>query len=99
MENKCNSRWKFYHKKLPIKLGENFIINTTIELISDLGYGQYGFVWGFDKPHEILNRFTVSVESTRYSVCKFEKIITRFFIDKLETLKKNMMQRINNSFQ
>ena len=73
MENKSNSRWMFYHKKMPIKEGENFIINAEIELLGNQGYGQYGLVWGFDKPHETLNRFTVSVESQRFSVCKFEK--------------------------
>ena len=73
MENKNNSRWMFYNKKLPIKRGENFIINAEIELINDNGYGQYGLVWGFDKPHNVLNRFTVSVESNRFSVCKFDK--------------------------
>lgn len=73
MENKSDSRWMFYHKKLPIKKGENFIIHAEIELLSHQGYGQFGLVWGFDKPHEVLNRFTVSVETNRFSVLKFDK--------------------------
>ena len=73
MENKTASRWMFYHKKMPIKKGDNFIIQAEIELLSHQGYGQFGVVWGFDKPHEVLNRFTVSVDSNRFSVCRFEK--------------------------
>jgi len=73
MENKTASRWMFYHKKMPIKKGENFVIQAEIELLSHRGFGQFGLLWGFDKPHEVLNRFTVSVDSNRFSVCRFEK--------------------------
>ena len=73
MENKSESRWMFYHKKLPIKKEDNFIIMAQIDLLNHQGYGQYGLVWGFDKEHKILNRFSVSVESTRLSICRFEK--------------------------
>jgi len=58
---------------MPIKKGDNFIIQTEIELLSHQGYGQFGLVWGFDKPHDVLNRFTVSVDSNRFSVCRFKK--------------------------
>ena len=60
MENKSSSHWMFYHKKMPIKKGDNFVIQGEIELLSYQGYGQFGLDWGFDKPHEVLNRFTVS---------------------------------------
>jgi len=75
MENKTESRWMFYHKKLPVDLhsNNNFIIKAEIELISHKGYGQYGLVWGFGKPHQVLNRFSVSVESNRFSISKFDK--------------------------
>jgi len=73
MENKSDSRWMFYHKKMPITKGENFIINAEIELLGSKGYGQYGLVWGFSKPHEVLNRFTVSADANRFSVLKFDK--------------------------
>ncbi|MEI7474829.1 MAG: hypothetical protein WCK67_08615 [bacterium] len=73
MENKTENRWMFYHKKMPVKMGENFIINAEIELINDQGYGQFGLVWGFDKIHEVVSRFTVSVDSNRFSICKFQK--------------------------
>jgi hypothetical protein len=79
MENKSNTRWMFYHKKMPIKKNENFIIHAQIELLSHKGYGQYGLVWGFDYPNDVLNRFTVSADSNRCSVCKFEKNHERVF--------------------
>ena len=73
MENKSQTRWMFYHKEMGRKLPENFIINTEIELLEHNGYGQYGLVWGFTKPHHILNRFVVSAESDRFTVSRFEK--------------------------
>lgn len=79
MENKSRNRWMYYHKKMPIKKKENFIIHTQIELLSHKGYGQYGLVWGFDDPKEVLNRFTVSVDSNKCSVCKFEKNHERIY--------------------
>jgi len=79
MENKSESRWMFYHKKLPTKRNENFIIITQIDLLDHQGFGQYGLVWGFDKEHQILNRLTVSVEANRFSVCRFEKNHNRIF--------------------
>ncbi len=55
----------FYHKKMPVKMDENFIMSAEIELLVGQGYGQFGLVWGFDKEHEVVNRFIVSVESKR----------------------------------
>ena len=73
MENKSQTRWMFYHKAMGRKLPENFIINTEIELLEHNVYGQYGLVWGFTKPHHILNRFVVSAETNRFTVSRFEK--------------------------
>lgn len=73
MENKSAGRWMFYHKKMPVKNGENFIISAEIELLGHQGYGQFGLVWGFDKGHEVVNRFTISSDLSRFSVCKFQK--------------------------
>ena len=79
MQNKTESRWMFYHKKMPISDNDNFIIEAEIELLSHKGYGQYGLVWGFDKPHQVLNKFAVSVNNKRFSVTKFEKDYHRNF--------------------
>ena len=79
MENKSDTRWMFYHKKMPIKKGENFVIKAEIELLSHQGYGQFGLVWGFAKQHEVLNRFTVSVDANRFSVCRFDKNYERTY--------------------
>ena len=63
----------FYHKELNKQFPKNFIINTEIELLDYNGYGQFGLVWGFTKPHHILNRFVVSAETNRFTVSRFEK--------------------------
>ena len=73
MENKTSVRWMFYHKELNKQFPKNFIINTEIELLDYNGYGQFGLVWGFTKPHHILNRFVVSAETNRFTVSRFEK--------------------------
>jgi len=74
MENKSNNRWMFYHKKLPVKKQDNFIIKAEIELLqSSRGYGQYGLVWGFDKEHNELNKFVVSSDHDDYTIAKFQK--------------------------
>ncbi len=74
MENKSSNRWMFYHKKLPVKKQDNFIIKAEIELLeSSRGYGQYGLVWGFDKEHNELNKFVVSTDHDDYTIAKFQK--------------------------
>jgi len=73
MENKTDSRWMFYHKELSKPFPKNFIINTEIEVLEHHGYGQFGLIWGFGKPHHILNRFVVSAETNRFTVMRFEK--------------------------
>lgn len=79
MENRSQSRWMFFHKSLPKGLPRNYVINTEIELLDHEGYGQFGLVWGFTKPHHILNRFVVSAESERFTVSRFEKDHHRIF--------------------
>lgn len=73
MENRSQNRWMFYHKGLPKDLPRNFVINTEIEVLDHGEYGQFGLVWGFAKPHHILNRFAVSTVSDRFTVATYEK--------------------------
>lgn len=74
MENKSNSRWMFYHKEMPISKDENFIIHAKIELIHSLKqYGNYGLVWGFNRHHDVLNKFVVSSYNQSFTVAHFEK--------------------------
>lgn len=79
MENKSQCRWMYFHKSLPKGLPRNYVINTEIELLDHGVYGQFGLVWGFTKPHHILNRFVVSAESDRFTVSRFEKDHHRVF--------------------
>jgi hypothetical protein len=73
MKNFETFGWKFYHLPMPKGVIKNFTISTQIELLKHPGYGQFGLVWGFNKPHRILNRFVVSTEKKRFTVVKFEK--------------------------
>lgn len=79
MENKTTLRWMFYHKELPRKLPQHYVINTEIEILEHQGFGQFGLVWGFTKPHHVLNRFVVSAETDRFTVTRFEKDHFRTF--------------------
>jgi hypothetical protein len=73
LENKTSTRWMFYHKALANGFPKNFILNAEMELLDHQGYGQFGLIWGFTKPHHILNRFVVSAEADRFTVSRFEK--------------------------
>jgi hypothetical protein len=73
MKNFETFGWKFYHLPMPKGLIKNFTISTQIELLKHPGYGQFGLVWGFKKPHSILNRFVVSTDKNRFTVVKFDK--------------------------
>lgn len=79
MENSSAYRWMFYHKELQKQFPRNFIINTEIELLQFNDYGQFGLIWGFTKPHHILNRFAVSADDERFTVSRFEKDHQRIF--------------------
>ena len=93
MENKTTTRWMFYHQKMP-KV-ENFYLTTEIELLEHPGYGQFGLVWGFNKKHETLNRFSLSADSPRFSICQFDKDHNRVyhrFTDKYKKPKTNKIK-------
>ena len=79
MENKTDCRWMFYHKELQHGFPKNFVINTEIEILDYNGYGQFGLVWGFTKPHHVLNRFVISAEADRFTISRFEKNHNRTF--------------------
>jgi hypothetical protein len=74
MENKSKSRWMFYHKSMPVSTKDSFIIHAEIELVqTQTGYGQFGLVWGFTKPHTVLNKFVVSTQEDAFNVAFFQK--------------------------
>lgn len=92
MQNKSKNRWMFYHKKMPLQPNNNFIITAEIEVLKHQGYGQYGLVWGFNAPHQQLNKFTVSVNQSTFSVAKFEKNYHHYFHRFSDVFKKNTTQ-------
>jgi hypothetical protein len=73
MENLTEGRWNYYKNKMPANIGENWMIETSIELLSRDQYGHFGIVWGFDEEREHLNRFTVSADGERGVVMHFQK--------------------------
>jgi len=73
MENLTESRWNYYKNKMPANIGENWMIETSIELLSRDQFGHFGIVWGFDEDREHLNRFTVSADGERGVVMHFQK--------------------------
>ncbi len=73
MENLTESRWNYYKNKMPANIGENWMIETSIELLSRDQYGHFGIVWGFDDDREHLNRFTISADGERGVVMHFQK--------------------------
>jgi len=79
MENLTDSRWNIYHNNIPADIGENWMIETSMELLSHDQHGHFGIVWGFDENREYLNRFTVSADGERGVVMHFQKDHQRVF--------------------
>jgi len=73
MENKTDSQWQYYKVKSPLKIKDDFIIESAFELMSRDQFGHFGLVWGFDKDHDVLNRFTISADGERALMMQFEK--------------------------
>lgn len=74
MSNTSKTSWNYYKTKAPLKKGEDFIIETIIELEKkeDI-FGHFGLVWGFDEDRKFLNRFTLSADGKRALFMHFEK--------------------------
>jgi len=73
MENKDDHNWHYFKNVSPLKRGENFIIDTDIEIMSPDNIGHIGLVWGFDDKLEQLNRFCISGDGDRLLVTNFER--------------------------
>jgi hypothetical protein len=74
MENTSKSRWNYYKTKSHLKKGDDFVIETIIELEKkEDAFGHFGLVWGFDEERKYLNRFTLSADGKRALIMHFEK--------------------------
>ena len=74
MENTSKSSWNYYKTKSHLKKGDDFIIETAIELENkEDAFGHFGLVWGFDEERKYLNRFTLSADGKRALIMHFEK--------------------------
>ncbi|MEI8053449.1 MAG: hypothetical protein WCH52_06845 [Bacteroidota bacterium] len=73
MQNKSIENWKYYKIKTLLKSKDNFVIDTTIELIDYDVPGHFGLVWGFNKDVNLLNKFTISVDAERSLMMFFDK--------------------------
>ena len=74
MENTSKSNWNYYKTKSHLKKGDDFIIETAIEIEKkeDI-FNHFGLVWGFDEERKYLNRFTLSADGKRALIMHFEK--------------------------
>ena len=80
MSNTSKSSWNYYKTKVPLKKGEDFLIETIVELEKrEDVYGHFGLVWGFDEDRKFLNRFTLSADGKRALIMHFEKDHNRIF--------------------
>lgn len=74
MINTTKTRWNYYKTKTAIKPGQDFVIESCIELENNADtYGHFGLVWGFNEERRHLNRFTLSADGKRALVMHFEK--------------------------
>jgi hypothetical protein len=74
MHNTSTRRWNYYKMKTALKKGQDFIIETIIELNKkEDNYGHFGLLWGFDNKIDYVNRFTLSADGKRALIMHFEK--------------------------
>lgn len=73
LQNRGNSNWTFYHLPMPLLPEDNFELRARIETAERMKEGEFGLVWGFGKKPELLNRFALSTDGRRCTVCYFEK--------------------------
>jgi hypothetical protein len=73
MKNKSSQQWHYFKTKSPVYHFDNFVFDTSIELLSKNEQGHFGLVWGFDEDRKFLNRFTLSADGKRALFMHFEK--------------------------
>ena len=99
MKNKSDFNWHYYKARSPLKLKEDFLLETDIELISKDQFGHFGLVWGFDKTPHTMNKFTVSADGERSLMMSFEKDHKQVFYRNqcrgLTTLKSSPFLKIS----
>lgn len=95
MENHDEWSWKFYHLNFPIKRNDNFKITTRISIEKIVEIGQAGIVWGFDKNHEVLNRFTIAADLKRFTIMQFEKDHRKIYHRFSDKLNRPLIKSIN----
>jgi len=95
MENRDDWSWKYYDINVSINKHQNFIIEAKIKIENIREIGQFGIIWGFDKKHAILNRFTIAADLKRFSIIQFEKDHLRIYHRFTEKLDHSV-QKIKN---
>lgn len=74
MKNTSESNWNYYKTKTQLKRDDDFVIETKISIENaEDAFGHFGLIWGFDKEHKCLNRFTISADGKRILIMQFEK--------------------------
>lgn len=73
MENRGDSQWTFYHLPMPLMKPDDFEVRARIRLLGYTQEGEFGITWGFRRPHDMLNRFALSTDGRRCTVCCFQK--------------------------
>lgn len=79
MENRGDTNWTFYHLPMPLLKEDHFSLQVRLVVKDNGQEGEFGIAWGFGKKPELLNRFALSSDGRRCTVCCFEKNHRRIF--------------------
>jgi hypothetical protein len=71
--NRSNIRWHYYEKKCAVLRGRQWKIEASFKCNSTETSNQFGLVWGFDKHHDVLNRFSLAADGKAFSIVCFER--------------------------
>jgi hypothetical protein len=73
MQNDASDNTACYRTNSPLKSKEDFLIDTSIEIVNHNNSGYFGLAWGIDKDFNHSNRFTMSFDGENSLIITREK--------------------------
>lgn len=94
--NRSESQWHYYEKNCILLRGQRWKIEASFKCNSSNTSNQFGLLWGFDKHHDVLNRFSLAADGKAISIVCFERnhhrIYHRFYSNDVKISTKTFFK-------